>query len=271
MKTMRTCLLIIDPQKDFCNPAGSLYVPGANTDMGRLGNMINRKCDKIDQIFVSLDTHRKFSIFHACFWVDQDGNNPPVFTLITNKDILEGKWNPVDPTLTDYCIWYTEELEKNAHLTLCIWPEHCLEGTWGHGVANELEQPLNDWERMERQVDYFYKGKKQLTEQYSIFEAEVNDDDTAPNWDDTVFFNYDLLDDLDSYNRIGVAGEAKSHCVASSVRSMLNCDWPIDPSKIWILDDTMSTVQGCDELSAAFDREMKDRGVNFSRTKHFLV
>jgi nicotinamidase-related amidase len=39
-------LLIIDPQRDFCDPNGTLAVPGADADMKRLSDMINRIGDK---------------------------------------------------------------------------------------------------------------------------------------------------------------------------------------------------------------------------------
>lgn len=32
---MKVHLLVIDPQKDFCNPNGSLFVTGADKDMDR--------------------------------------------------------------------------------------------------------------------------------------------------------------------------------------------------------------------------------------------
>ena len=35
-------LLVIDPQVDFCDPKGALYVPGAEHDMKRLSAMIRR-------------------------------------------------------------------------------------------------------------------------------------------------------------------------------------------------------------------------------------
>jgi len=36
---MNVHLLIIDPQNDFSNPQGSLFVPGADDDMKRLATM----------------------------------------------------------------------------------------------------------------------------------------------------------------------------------------------------------------------------------------
>ncbi len=63
-------LLIIDPQNDFCDKRGSLFVPGADKDMVHLARMIKRLKDKISDIHVTLDTHHYVDIAHPGFWVD---------------------------------------------------------------------------------------------------------------------------------------------------------------------------------------------------------
>jgi nicotinamidase/pyrazinamidase len=50
-------LLIIDPQYDFCNPKGNLYVAGAEDDMKRLSTMIKKGKAKINNIHSTLDQH----------------------------------------------------------------------------------------------------------------------------------------------------------------------------------------------------------------------
>lgn len=47
---MNVHLLVIDPQNDFCDPNGSLFVPGADEDMKRLGGFIERVKDKLNDI-----------------------------------------------------------------------------------------------------------------------------------------------------------------------------------------------------------------------------
>ena len=46
----KVCLLIIDPQFDFCDPTGKLFVPGADLDMVRLGKFIEKKGEGIHHI-----------------------------------------------------------------------------------------------------------------------------------------------------------------------------------------------------------------------------
>lgn len=59
-----TALLIIDTQFDFCNPKGTLYVPGAENDVERIAQLIANFGEHINQIFVTLDTHRVLDIAH---------------------------------------------------------------------------------------------------------------------------------------------------------------------------------------------------------------
>mgnify|MGYP003665380095 CR=1 FL=1 len=73
---MKIHLLIIDPQNDFCNPNGSLYVPGADEDVKRLAGLVHRMKDKIDDIHVTLDSHRKVDIAHPIWWKDASGAHP---------------------------------------------------------------------------------------------------------------------------------------------------------------------------------------------------
>ena len=61
---MRIELLIIDPQNDFCDPSGALYVPGADKDMDNVADFILAKKDKLDDIHATLDSHHFIDIAH---------------------------------------------------------------------------------------------------------------------------------------------------------------------------------------------------------------
>ena len=80
-------LLVIDPQNDFCDPNGSLFVPGANEDMKRLATMVDRLKDKLADIHVTLDSHRRVDISHPIWWKSPSGAHPDPFTQITAADL----------------------------------------------------------------------------------------------------------------------------------------------------------------------------------------
>lgn len=122
--------LIINPQNDFCDPKGRLFLPGANEDSKRLAETIKRLRKKIGQINVTLDTHRLIIISHPIFWMDPEGTHPDSFTLITKADIESGLWCTTDPNHMRRAEIYVSELEKNNREGLYIWPPHCL---WDHG------------------------------------------------------------------------------------------------------------------------------------------
>ena len=61
---MKIHLLVIDPQKDFCDPSGALFVQGADQDTINLSNMLNRLVSKIDDVHVTMDSHNQVDIAH---------------------------------------------------------------------------------------------------------------------------------------------------------------------------------------------------------------
>src|SRR5262245_25260307 len=70
-------LLLIDVQKDFCFPEGSLYVAGrsgtgAVDDSRRIAEFIYRNLGILTNITVTMDTHFAYQIFFPSFWVDRE-------------------------------------------------------------------------------------------------------------------------------------------------------------------------------------------------------
>ena len=71
---MRTQLLIIDPQNDFCDIEGAaLPVAGANEDLKRLAGLIDSNASRIGGITVTLDSHASVAVERTTFWLGPDG------------------------------------------------------------------------------------------------------------------------------------------------------------------------------------------------------
>ncbi len=190
---MRIILLIIDPQEDFHPPTGSLAVPGADEDAVRISNFLLEKLTAIDDVVVTMDSHHRTHIAHSISWVDENGKNPPPFTLISSEDVRGNVWRPSNSDLLNEYKDYTTELEAKGRFKLCIWPEHCLIGTPGHSVVQPINGSLHEWEgsRM-KSVTYVLKGTNCLTEMYSAIGAEVpveSDPTTKPNLNLLRFLN----------------------------------------------------------------------------------
>lgn len=71
-----------------------------------------------DNIVVTLDSHFEYDIAHAIFWKAKDGSHPKPFTVITSKDLIEGKWFPVDESKLPHCIKYLDQLNATENIRL---------------------------------------------------------------------------------------------------------------------------------------------------------
>src|SRR5262245_59545443 len=263
----RVELLIIDPQVDFCDPKrGALYVPGAEHDIARLSAMIRRLKDKLDDIHVTLDSHHSVHIAHPIFWRDSWGKNPSPFTRISRNAVEGGVWTTAQPGLYRRALDYVRKLEQNGRYELTIWPPHCLIGSAGHSVTPELFDALTEWERRFAFVDYVTKGSNLLTEHYSAVQADVPD----PS-DPGTQINTRLVETLEKADIVAIAGEARTHCLANTVRDIAN-GFGDDSfvSKLVLLTDASSDIPGFESHAQSFINEMTARGMKLSTTVEFL-
>jgi nicotinamidase-related amidase len=253
-------LLLIDLQKDFCFPAGTLYVGGrsgrgAIEDNDRIARFIYGNLDVISEVTVTLDTHYPFQIFSPAFWVDAADRPLAPHTVITTAQLRAGSVRPHPalahwvsdggyPWLVEQVAHYCRELERSGKYTLYLWPPHCLLGSEGHTLAGVIQ---------EARVFHAYvrhapapaevKGGSILTENYSAFAPEV-----ATRHDRRGVIgqrNGRFLDTLLRSDYVIIAGQAASHCVKSTIEDLLQEVMPRNPrhvKKVYILEDCMSAV-----------------------------
>lgn len=260
---MNTHLLVIDPQNDFCDPnRGSLYVKGADQDMKALAEFIARRGDLLDEIHVTLDSHHTVHIAHPIFWKNSDGQHPAPFTTITLADVQSGKWTTSNPLWMARGMAYVEALESNHRYQLTIWPPHCRIGTWGQGVFPCVSDALTAWEeKFFRKANFIAKGSNLFTEHYSAVVADVPDDA-----DESTRLNTRLIATLKTADRILLAGEALSHCVANTVIDIARNFGEEHVKKFVLLRNTTSNVTGCDALGEKFVNAMVQRGMRVMTT-----
>ena len=250
-KTKRL-LLAIDIQNDFMEGIGSLPVPGSKGDVERLTRWIYNNIDSLTQIVCSLDTHSASQIFHPCWWVDSNGNNPKPYTIITYNDLLSGRWTPVygERKLTyKLSLEYLKGLEESGKRQLCIWPYHCLAGTYGAEPEGEFSKMVRFHSAARQSTPILLqKGNNPYSEMYGIIKPEYNPDN---------YINKDILDLIEQYDEIYIAGEAASHCVLESVSQIAEyfAHRPEITDRITILKDCMSPIPGFEEITEeAFER-----------------
>lgn len=255
---MKTHLLIIDPQNDFHEQDGaSLAVPGSMNDAEKLSDMITRNIKAIDDIHITLDTHQLLDVAHPIMWVDSKGRHPDAFTIITYDDVKNGRWRAYNPAYQKRLATYVKQLEDNARYPLCIWPPHCLVGSWGYSMVEPVWQAVEAWEEQRiRRVDYVTKGHNPWTEHYSAVQADVPDAS-----DPTTQLNTQLIQTLETADVVFLSGQALSHCVANSIRDIANNFGEDSIDKLVLIEDTSSPVPGFENLADDFLVEMKARGM----------
>jgi nicotinamidase-related amidase len=255
--------VIVDPQSDF-HPGGSLAVSGADDDAQRYADLLRHIVPMVSEVFVTLDTHPRIHIAHAICWKDKDGNSPPIFTKITNKDILDGTWTPSNLQFREHALSYTEQLEAQGRFTLTIWPEHCLLGTPGHAVVPVVNDAIQAWAGLHiKEVQYVLKGMNPLTEMYSAVRAEV-----PITSDPSTSTNHDFLSKIIAMDKLIVCGQALSHCVNFTLRDILQ-HWVSlgkNPADIYLLADGSSPVAGCEADAIQFVADMRTAGVTIATT-----
>ncbi|MEO0406398.1 MAG: isochorismatase [Cyanobacteria bacterium P01_A01_bin.135] len=254
----RVGLLLIDVQNTFCIPDFELFVggrsgQGAVEDNRRLCEFIYRNLGQITQIVATLDTHTVTQIFHPVFWVDAAGEHPAPFTVISADEVERGTWrvNPTAATLTpngaawlqDYAAHYVKTLTQNSKYPLVIWPYHGILGGIGHALVSAVEEACLFHNVVRSSPTHLeQKGSNPLTENYSALRPEVETDHTGQA---IAVPNAAFLERLLRFDRLIVAGQAQSHCVAWTVSDLLSELRSLRPEfieRVYLLEDCTSAV-----------------------------
>jgi len=264
---MKTHLLLIDIQNDFCSPQGSLYVPGGDQDAIRVANFISSNGKKIDCIHATLDSHRSVQVFHPIFWCDSKGNHPDPFTIISVEDVENGIWMTTNPSWRNRGIEYVKALAARGRFPLCIWPYHTIIGSFGHSLVPSVSEALIKWEQdYFAMVDYCVKGDFYMSEHYGALEAEV----PAPE-DPSTQLNTGLVGILQEADVLLIAGQALSHCVKNTVEQVAIAFGDENIKKIVLLTDCSSNVVGFEDLGINFVRDMTARGMQISTSVDYFA
>lgn len=256
--SFRISLILVDVQNTFCIPGFELFVAGhsgngAVEDNLRLAQFIYRNLGNITEITATLDTHHAAQIFNSIFLINEHGEHPAPYTLISAADIQQGKWRfnaalarslGISPDYGQrHLLHYTEELARSGKYDLTIWPYHAMVGGIGHALVASIEEAIffHAFARYST-PDYTIKGFNPLTEHYSVVGPEVLD---GPDGKVIDHKSEKLLNKLENFDAMLIAGQAKSHCVAWTVADLLEECQKLNPDlvkKIYLLEDCTSPV-----------------------------
>lgn len=272
----KVCLVAVDVQNTFCIPGFELYVggrsgTGAIDDNRRLCEFIYRNLDVITQICPTMDTHQAMQIFHSIYLVNDKGEHPAPFTLISEEDIQKGVWkfNPVlchsfqinEDFGQRHLLHYAKKLKEGGKYDLTIWPYHAMLGGVGHAIVASVEEAIF-FHGIARysQPDFHIKGDKPFTEHYSVLGPEVL---YGPDGESIAQKSDKFFKKLLQFDAVIIAGQAKSHCVAWTIADFLKDILAQDRhlvEKVYLLEDCTSPVvipgviDYTDQANAAFQR-----------------
>jgi nicotinamidase-related amidase len=255
----RVHLLLIDVQKDFCFPEGTLYVAGrsgtgAIDDARRIAELIYRNLGAITEITATMDTHLAYQIFFPSFWLDKGEAPLTAHRVVSADEIASGEARP-NPAIAKWLcggnytwlckqvLHYARELERAGKYQLYLWPPHCLLGSDGHALSGIVhEARLFHAFARTAQSNVEVKGGNPLTENYSVLRPEVLSrfDGAALAQRNTGFIRTLLAADA-----VVIAGQAASHCVKSTIDDLLGEIAAQDPAlagKVYLVTDCMSAV-----------------------------
>ena len=283
----KICLVAVDVQNTFCIPEFELYVSGrsgtgAVDDNRRLCEFIYCNLGVITQMAPTMDTHQAMQIFHSTFLVNEKGENPAPYTLISEDDIQKGRWkfNPaVAPSLLiepsygqRHVLHYARTLKQRGKYELTIWPYHAMLGGIGHALVSAMEEAIF-FHSIARysQPDFQIKGNNPLTEHYSVLGPEVLE---GPDGKPIAKKNDPFIQKLLSFDAVIIAGQAKSHCVAWTIDDLVEGVRVRDErlaGRVYLLEDCTSPVvvpgivDYTEQADAAFQR-FADAGMHVVRS-----
>ncbi|KAL6931179.1 related to Nicotinamidase [Hanseniaspora guilliermondii] len=180
MSQSKKCLLIIDMQYDFIN--GSLKVDEAEQIIPSIRNLINSEQMKFDLIVFTKDDHPRD---HISFASNHRDKKP----------------------FSEYT--YTSESNDNNNFKSLLWPDHCVVGTKGNEIHEDLLKEITDNKINGVETLVVEKGTQSNREFFSCFDDVLNEEHT------------DLERTLKSKNiqDVYICGLAYDYCVYNSALS----------------------------------------------------
>jgi hypothetical protein len=198
------------------------------------------------------------------------------------------------PILQKFAYFYIKKMNIPEKPKPCLWAKHCISGTDGWRLYFTLEKKLIELQKKGKKVYYHEKGTNDLVEMYSIFSAEVpfeellndtglsvndlpeeykkyvnatlpkpsetNDkNNETPNY--VTGFNQTLFNKLMEHDKIFVCGEAKSHCVKTSLEDMVAHCKESQCGKIHVLENMTSVVPGYEDPTVVAYKQLSSKGI----------
>jgi len=210
------CLIVVDPQNDFCMPdrEDGFYrnkpaapIAGANDVCNRIDKVI--LTNNFDNVYVCMEQRQVAHISHVGYWAIK-GNLPPLPAPITLDDVMAGRFVPARKADLPHVKNYLAALQATGR-THMVTKAFCRSGTWGAAMHPLIGDSTGIWSATTRHAySLINTNTDNGTEMYSAFEAAVPSEVTK--------FNTDAVNHIMQNEAIFICGVRR---VEESTRSLL--------------------------------------------------
>lgn len=241
----------------------SLPVPGGKEAATNAARTLVEMGSRPDCYVETADEHPFYHASFAPSWKTGDGASVGPFTVVSARDIAEGRYllrHKADrPAMLDIV-----RKMNAAGIDLRLWPAHCIDGSWGAGREDNIDDAVRLWEmKTGRKRHHFGKGKKSLFEQFSGVSAVIQDPavpETLPN--------EKLLNLIGRCKRLIVYGLALDYCVAATARGLIREKGEAFAKRLIFFTDCTAAID--QKAGEAFLEEMRVLGATVITSKEFL-
>lgn len=191
----KTLLLLINPQRDFIDKQGCLYIIGGEEKIDKLASYININRNNIDDILIATKQRMPLNISHACYWkkmIHEKNEDPGAsgLTTILKSEILNGKYTSPYKSKEELL----EIFDRLPGNELYLWPRHCILGSWGASLPDNLISSLTWWS-IDKRRPYHLLGydDKDGEEWISLFSSSTRANKNTPLLENIIEQKFDEI------------------------------------------------------------------------------
>ena len=201
-------LIIVNPQNDYMD-TGCIPVLGSLGAIKELSSWIRVEALKITDILIFQNSHGPCDISLPSAWEDKSGKILDPLTTITKKSVENGSYSPRFIT-KDQALDYLEKIST----TLVLKPRHCIDGSEGAAIPEELSKALQVWSEKNKGKHWIVRKTKQGLLQEFI----------SPFSDTTGKLDENLLSSVLSFDKIYLSGFPKDTCISETIKDFDRVD-----------------------------------------------
>lgn len=251
----RNLLLVFNTQQDYMD-LGNVPVLGSTEAIRELCSWIKVEASKITDILIFLNSHGPCDLPLPTAWVDRSNKIVDPLTTITAQSVKSGYYVP-QYISKDIAVSYLDKLEELGS-SLVINPKHCLEGSPGSSIPQDLVDALESWSRKNNGKHWIIRKFNQgLDREYISPFRDTTHSQTGS----------DLLNNIfsEQFDKIFIAGLPKDRCISEVLGDIRDIRGNEDFKRIVLLDFAMVSINKKAKSLDIFTEAIKLGSVNIEK------